>query len=55
MNEFDQDVRGYVDKIIKKKSFAFLETLMKDGSPHVIPVCIDVEGSTIVVNTPEEE
>jgi PPOX class probable F420-dependent enzyme len=39
--------------ILRKKSFANLATVMKDGSPHVTPVWVDVEGDEIVVNTAE--
>jgi PPOX class probable F420-dependent enzyme len=39
--------------ILQKKSFANLATLMEDGSPHVTPVWVDVEGDEIVVNTAE--
>jgi PPOX class probable F420-dependent enzyme len=32
-------------------NFAFLAELMPDGSPHVSPVWIDLEGDLILVNT----
>ena len=32
-------------------NFAFLAELMEDGSPHVSPVWIDVEGDLVLVNT----
>ena len=38
-------------KLIEGKNFAFLATIMPDGSPHVAPVWIDREGDTILVNT----
>ena len=38
-------------KLIEGKNFAFLGTIMPDGSPHVTPVWIDHEGDTILVNT----
>lgn len=34
-------------------SFAHLATLMKDGSPQVTPVWIDVEGDIVVFNSAE--
>jgi PPOX class probable F420-dependent enzyme len=42
-----------VAKILKNRNFAFLGTLMKDGSPHVTPTWVDVEDNTILVNTAE--
>lgn len=42
-----------VAKILKKRTFAFLGTVMKDGSPHVTPTWVDVEDNTILVNTAE--
>ena len=39
--------------IFEGKNFAHVATLMKDGSPQVTPVWIDIEGDTIVFNTAE--
>jgi PPOX class probable F420-dependent enzyme len=38
-------------EILDGPNFAFLAELMPDGSPHVSPVWIDVEGDLILVNT----
>jgi PPOX class probable F420-dependent enzyme len=38
-------------KLLTGTNFAFLAELMPDGSPHVSPVWIDVEGDLILVNT----
>jgi PPOX class probable F420-dependent enzyme len=38
-------------KLIEGKNFAFLATILPDGSPHVAPIWIDREGDTILVNT----
>ncbi|MDJ0269789.1 MAG: PPOX class F420-dependent oxidoreductase [Aigarchaeota archaeon] len=38
-------------KMIDSKNFAFLATIMPDGSPQVTPVWIDREDDTIRVNT----
>ena len=35
------------------RAFAYLATVMKDGSPQVTPVWFDVEGDLIRVNTAE--
>jgi PPOX class probable F420-dependent enzyme len=38
-------------RLIEGKNFAYLATLMPDGSPQVSPVWIDHEGDVILVNT----
>ena len=38
-------------RLIEGKNFAYLATLMPDGSPQVSPVWIDREGDVILVNT----
>jgi PPOX class probable F420-dependent enzyme len=38
-------------KIIKDKNFAFLGTIMKDGSPQVTPTWADIENGNILINT----
>lgn len=40
-------------KLFQGKNFAFVSTLMKDGSPQVTPTWIDIENGTILVNTVE--
>jgi PPOX class probable F420-dependent enzyme len=42
-----------IAKLFEEKNFAFLATLMKDGSPQVTPTWIDIDKSnnTILVNT----
>ncbi len=39
--------------ILEGKNFAYIATLMKDGSPQVTPVWIDLDGDTILFNTAE--
>jgi PPOX class probable F420-dependent enzyme len=39
--------------ILEGRRNAYLATLMPDGSPHVTPVWIDVDGEDVVVNTSE--
>ena len=41
---------GFKD-ILQKKAFAFLATLMPDGTPQVTPVWFDVAGGKIRVNS----
>lgn len=38
-------------ELLQGQNFAHLVTLMKDGSPQVTPVWIDVEGNEVVFNT----
>lgn len=40
-------------QIFEGKNFAHLVTLMPDGSPHVSPVWVDLDGDTILVNSSE--
>ncbi|SRR5581483_6804806 len=39
--------------LFKGKNFAFMATIMEDGSPQVTPTWIDVDGDYIIVNTAE--
>ncbi len=38
-------------EILRKPNFGHLATLMPDGSPHVAPVWVDVDGDHVLVNT----
>ena len=38
-------------KLIEGNNFGYLGTVMKDGSPQVTPVWVDIEGDLILVNT----
>ena len=40
-----------VRKFFEGKNFAFLSSLMKDGSPHVTPTWVDIEDDNILINT----
>ena len=42
-----------VAKLIQGKNFASFATLMNDGSPHVAPTWVDLDGNTILINTAE--
>lgn len=37
--------------LFERKNFAFLSSLMKDGSPHVTPTWVDIEDNNILINT----
>jgi PPOX class probable F420-dependent enzyme len=40
-----------VIKLIDGKNFAYLATLLPDGSPHVTPMWVDHEGDMVLMNT----
>jgi PPOX class probable F420-dependent enzyme len=40
-----------VIKLIDGKNFAFLATILPDGSPHVTPMWVDHEGDIVLMNT----
>ena len=42
-----------VRKVLEEPNFAFLATVMPDGSPQVTPTWVDIEGDIILVNTAE--
>jgi PPOX class probable F420-dependent enzyme len=45
-----------VARLFQEKNFAFVSTLMKDGSPQITPTWVDIEKNneyTILVNTAE--
>ena len=42
-----------VAKLLEEKNFAFVATLMNDGSPQITPTWVDLEQNTILVNTAE--
>ena len=44
-----------VAQLLKGKNFAYISTLMKDGSPQVTPTWVDIDkdGNSILINTAE--
>jgi PPOX class probable F420-dependent enzyme len=44
-------LNDHARQLVEGKNFAFLATIMPDGSPQVTPVWIDHEGNTLLVNT----
>jgi len=40
-----------VAKLFQGKNFASLASVMNDGSPHVAPTWVDLDGNTILINT----
>jgi len=39
--------------LIRAKNLGNIATLMPDGSPHVVPVWVDLDGDDVLVNTAE--
>lgn len=46
-----QTIDGRVRELIEAPNFAYIATLRKDGTPLVVPVWIDLEDDTLVVNS----
>lgn len=42
-----------VAELFRQKNFAFLATLMNDGSPQITPTWVDIQGDMILINTAE--
>ena len=42
-----------IRKLFQEPNFAYLATIMPDGSPQVTPVWVDIEGDHILVDTAE--
>ena len=42
-----------MSRLFQGKNFAFLSTLMEDGSPQVTPTWVDMKDGNIIVNTAE--
>src|SRR5437899_11795168 len=42
-----------MSQLFRGKNFAFVSTLMEDGSPQVTPTWVDIENGNIIVNTAE--
>jgi PPOX class probable F420-dependent enzyme len=52
--EDDNLITEPIAKLIEGKNFAFIATLMKDGSPQATPTWIDIDNrNTLLINTAE--
>jgi len=51
--QINREITDSVVKLLEGKNFAFVASLMKDGSPHITPVWIDYDGESILINTAE--
>ena len=46
-------IKGRAREILKDTNFANVATIRPDGTPHVIPVWVDVDDGHVVLNTAE--
>ena len=53
MSKNTNQITEPVSKLFEGKNFAFVSTLMEDGSPQVTATWIDIEDGHIIVNTAE--
>lgn len=51
--QINREIDDSVTLLLAGKNFAFVATLMKDGSPQITPTWIDFDGKTIMINTAE--
>jgi PPOX class probable F420-dependent enzyme len=49
--QINRAIDDSVIQLLTGKNFAFVATLMKDGSPHITPTWIDFDGTAILINT----
>jgi len=51
--QINREMDDSVIQLLTGKNFAFVATLMKDGSPQITPTWIDFDGNAILINTAE--
>ena len=51
--QINREIDDSIIQLLTGKNFAFVATLMKDGSPQITPTWIDFEVDTILINTTE--
>ena len=51
--QINREIDDSIIQLLTGKNFAFVATLIKDGSPQITPIWIDFEGDTILINTAE--
>lgn len=51
--QISREIDESVLSLLTGKNFAFVATLMKDGSPQITPTWIDFYGKAILINTAE--
>jgi PPOX class probable F420-dependent enzyme len=48
-----QPIEGRARELLEAPNFCFLATLRRDGTPHLVPIWVDLENGSVVVNTAE--
>lgn len=48
-----KEIPGPARQLLEAANIGHLATLMPDGTPHVTPVWVDIEDSTVLVNSAE--
>ncbi len=51
--QINREIDESVTQLLTGKTFAFVATLMKDGTPQITPTWIDFDGKIILINTAE--
>lgn len=51
--QIERTMTDDVLELFRRKNFAFVATLSKDGSPQITPTWIDIEDGIILINTAE--
>jgi PPOX class probable F420-dependent enzyme len=46
-----QTIEGRSRALLEEPNFCFVATLRKDGTPHVVPVWVDVDDGHVVLNS----
>lgn len=44
-------IEGRARELLQEPNFCFVATLRKDGTPHITPVWVDVDGDEVVLNS----
>lgn len=51
--QINREIDDSIIRLLTGKNFAFVATLMKDGSPQITPTWTDFDGNSILINTAE--
>jgi len=51
--QISREITDATESLFRGKNFAFVASLMGDGSPQITPVWIDYDGTLLLVNTAE--
>ncbi len=48
-----ETLEGRPRELLEAPNFCQVATILKDGTPHVVPTWVDVEGDTVLLNSAE--